>query len=870
MRWNPACLRARMAISAVVLVILMGVLTSGPAVSQQKQQGSALPVPRIFIVTPSGGKAGSTLEVTVAGQDIDDPEELLFSQAGIRAEPIAAEPEPPAPPMPASSKKKGAPKAAPTTARKFKVAIPAETPPGSYDVRLVNRFGISNPRAFVVSALAEAVEKEPNNDVPQAQRVDMNSAVSGAVSSPTDVDYFVFPGHKGDHVVVSCLAASIDSRLQPAMQLYDGERRLLAFNHSYAKGDALLDCVLPGDGDYYLRLFGFTYTQGSAEHFYRVSISTTPWIDAVFPPLVEPGKPAQLTVHGRNLPGGKPDLSAVFEGRALEKLTVTVTPPNDPLAFQRLAVSGAAPNASALDGFEYRLKNATGSSNPFPIYFAQAPVVLDNETNDSPETAQEVSPPCEIAGRIEKKRDRDWYAFKAKKGQVFSIEPYGDRLGSALDLYYVLRNADSKKVLGEFDDNPDILKPGQFFTRTDDPPRQRFVAPEDGMYQLMVSSRESGIQAGPRDVYRMRITPEQPDFRLVIMPPSATSPDACVVGQSSHQFFTVLIWRLDGFNGEIALTAEGLPSGVTCQPQTVGADARQAILIVSAAENAPVWTGSFTVKGTATINGQTLVREARPATITWPVAQANIPAVSRLDRGLVLAVRDKPPFLLAAGIDSTSVIAGDKLTVPVKLTRLAPDLKAPLQITAMNLPANFTLSTGNNQPVAIPPDKDEGNVVFDVKANVAPGMYTIVLLGQTQVPFSKDLEGKQKTNINVVQPSLPILVTVLPKQLASFAVTPSNPTLKVGTPTELIVKVARTGNFAGEIKIQLVVPAETKGIQAEEATIPAGKDEAKLMLLATTEAAPGKNANLAIQAVARIKGNAQTLQTSKLSVTVEK
>src|SRR5262249_34202159 len=160
----------------------------------------------------------------------------------------------------------------------------------------------------------------------------------------------------------------------------------------------------------------------------------------------------------------------------LEKLTVTVNVPKEPLALQRLAYSGhVAPLATGLDGFEYRLRNASGTSNPYLLTYGQAPVVLDTGANDEPEKAQEVTVPCEIAGWNEKRRDRDWYVFRAKKGGVYSIEAYGDRLGSPLDLYFVLRRADKGQVIGEFDDNPEVLNPIQFFTRSDDPARYRFV-----------------------------------------------------------------------------------------------------------------------------------------------------------------------------------------------------------------------------------------------------------------------------------------------------------------------------------------------------------------------------------------------------------
>ena len=137
--------------------------------------------------------------------------------------------------------------------------------------------------------------------------------------------------------------------------------------------------------------------------------------------------------------------------------------------------------------------------------------------------------PCEIAGRIEKKRDRDWYSFTAKKGDVLSIELYGDRLGSPLDLYAVLKSAGPKgNTIVELDDSNEQV-PNQFFARGDDPPRYQFKAPADGTYLLLVSSRDADVEAGPRHQYRVRIAEEKPDFRLVLMPSSPNAPDACVV-----------------------------------------------------------------------------------------------------------------------------------------------------------------------------------------------------------------------------------------------------------------------------------------------------------------------------------------------------
>ncbi len=737
------------------LALLVTPFLTAPLLAQQ-QPGPGLPNPHLLTVLPLGGKVGSTVELTLTGQDFDDAQTLLFSQPGFKAELI---------PTPAPDPKKPGPR---TPTVKFKVSIPADASLGIHDVRLVSKLGVSNPRAFVVGDLDEVLETEPNNDVDQAQKIEINTTINGVISTPTDVDYFTFKGKKGQRVVISCLSSSVDSRLAAAVELYRKTGGRLAFNRDYNGSDALLDCILPEDDDYFVRVFAFAYTQGGPDHFYRLTITTAPWIDAVYPPVVEGGKQTEVTVYGRNLPGGKPDPTAVYAGSVLEKITVTVTPPKDAAARQRLTYSGhVAPRSSGLDGFEYRVKNASGWSNPFLLTFALAPIVLDNEDNDTPDKAQEVNVPCTIAGRIEKKHDRDWYKFTVKKGDVYSIEAYGDRLGSPVDLYFTVRSADGKNVV-EFDDNPDVLNPTQFFTRSDDPARYRFVAPADGSYLLQISSREADVQAGPRDLYAVRIVPEQPDFRLVVMPPSPTLPDAAIVRPGSAQYYTVLAWRQDGYNGEIALSAEGLPKGVTCPPnQFVGPGQKQATLVVVAAADAEPWTGTIRVKGTATVGGKKVEREARPATISWAVPQLNIPAIARLDRELLLAVREGTPYHLVATAEPASVSPGDKVQVKVKVEKRSSDLKVPIQLAVLNLPPqNLIAGPTPNQPLQLAADKDEATLTLDIRPNLPPGEYTFVVRGQATVQLTRDAANgnRQKVNSMIAQPSLPFTITVVPKE----------------------------------------------------------------------------------------------------------
>jgi Bacterial pre-peptidase C-terminal domain len=846
-----------MPITLVACLSLTGTLRCQP------KQGPEMPQPRISFVTPCGGKAGTTFEVTVAGLDLEATHGLLFSHPGIKADLIAAGPAGKTNPP-----QRGQVPAVTGTAR-FKVVIAADTPLGMHDLRLVSALGVSNPRAFVVGDQTEVLEKEPNNDVDQAQRVEVNSTVNGAISTPLDVDYYVFSGKKGQRVVVSCLASSIDSRAQPALQLYSKSGNLLASNRYYQGNDAVLDKVLPEDGDYLVRLFAFTYTQGGPEHFYRLSITTAPWIDAVFPPVVMPGQNNMVTIYGRNLPGGQPDSSAVVDGSVLDKLTAVIKPPGDPQSMQRLDFPGLIlPRSSELDGFAYHLKNAAGQSNPFLITYARAPVVLDNGDNDTPDKAQKVAIPCEIAGRIEKVHDRDWYRFDVKKGQSYTIEVLGERLGSPLDMYYTLRPADGKGASTEYDDNPDNLNPQQFYTRTEDPARQRFTAPANGGYLLQVSSREADFQAGPRHLYRVRIAPEQPDFRLIVMPPHLKQPSAEAVRAGGAAYWTVLAWRQDGFDGPIELSVHGLPPGLTCVPQYMGPGQRQSALVVSAAPDAPLWTGFVTVQGTAQVEGQLLVREARPATITWATPQQqNVPALSRIDRGLALAVREKAPFAVTPKQDVIKALPGERVSLAFHLKPQA-DFKGPVQLALVNFPANV-LQFNGNQPLTVAAGKLEATGALDVRPGLAPGNYTLVLRATAQVPFSKDPKSKAKTNVAVTTAVEPITLTVMSKESGTGTLTliPGEVTIEKGKSAEIQVKVKRPADLTGDLKLQVVIPNGVMGVTADDAVIPAGKNTGRVTIRAAAATNSGPR-NLLVRVSGQQGGKTLTNAEIKLMVTV--
>ena len=54
--------------------------------------------------------------------------------------------------------------------------------------------------------------------------------------------------------------------------------------------------------------------------------------------------------------------------------------------------------------------------NPAMVVFADAPVTLDKEPNDTPETAQPITLPTVLCGRLDRPGDADWFSLHGQGG----------------------------------------------------------------------------------------------------------------------------------------------------------------------------------------------------------------------------------------------------------------------------------------------------------------------------------------------------------------------------------------------------------------------------------------------------------------------
>lgn len=824
-------------------------LATGPALAQP-----IYPNPQLTVLTPAGGKAGTQVEVTLTGDHFEDVNQMVFSHPGLKAERL---PDPPPDPMA---------KDPPPPPVKFKVTIDGNTPVGIHDVRVVGKWGISNPRAFAVGTLNEISETEPNDDVPSPQKVDVNTTINGVIVNQTDVDYFSFSGKGGQKILLHCQGGGIDSRLSPDVRVFDANGKLLAASREYSDGNAVVDVTLPGDGDYSVRVCQLAYQPATAEYFYRLSVSTTPWIDAVYPPVVEPGKATQVQLIGRNLPGGQAALDETIDGRPLEKATATVNAPNqtDQLEFG----TSLLPRTGSVDGFTYRVANDAGSSNPVLLAYASAPVVLDNNANHTPAQAQDITLPCELCGRIKDMREQDWYRFTAKQGEVFYFEGYADRLGAPLDLYFMIRRIENQQILGHYDSHPQIPpRTETFFTYTDDP-ATRFEAPADGQYELMVASRGADQEQSPKLIYRIRARTPSPDFRLV----AVGNPDPMSIGltvrQGSSQDLQIVCYRTDEFDGEVTLSVEGLPGGVTCPPQIMGPGQREASLVLTADPGAGDGMSQIRVKGTATINGQQVTREARYGCQIWPTNQGgNVPAFSRLCQGMYVAVREKGAFGLETLTQEIVVPKGmNNVEVKYKLNGYHPDFKQNVQLR----PRASAVQT-NNQPIGVPNVNigvgQEITVKFNVPQNTRPGTFNFVMLAFAQFQYKKDPMGQQQ-NVQVFQATPPIKFVVY-EETAKITLPQPKLEIEAGKEAELVVNLERLYDYQGEYDIQVLTPGGVGGISVQQIKVPGGANEGKLVIKVAANAQPFNRNDFKIRVTSKVS-NATLTQEVPFELTVTK
>lgn len=702
-----------------------------------------LPATRLDGLFPAGAAPKSTVEVTIAGTDLDDVDRLLFSHPGFKSErkmaPVTPFDEGPQP-----------------VDNVFLITLDA-IPPGNYEVRCQGKYGLSNPRTFVVSALPEIIEVEPNgtNGLPEWKEVDdgaggkkrvnlatevtLPAMVNGQSQGGADVDWYRFQGNAGQRLLVDGFARRIDSRMDLVLALFDSAGRLMTENRAYQSGDPLLDVVLPAAGEYFLKVHDALYQQGPG-YTYRLQVGEVPHIDFIFPPSGLPGSNDEYAVYGRNLPGGEQSEYSI-DGKPLQRMRTRIAIPGD--VANRLELSSRLdPHLGGMDGIEYRIGSGPLQSNPMLLTAASAPLVLEQLDNNSPAKSQQLSLPCEVAGQFYPRRDADWFQFDAKQGEIWSIEVYSQRLNvptdPALLLQRVTRNEAGEEQVADvvfLDDNPDqnfnnMAGRHEFDMRTTDP-AYMFTVPADGTYRIMLKDSFSSVKTDPRLVYRLAIRKPAPDFRIVAVPGDSTG--SLMLRKGGRDVVRIFVDRRDGYDGEVRINATGLPGGVTTEEIVIGPANKMGTLVLSVADNAPPAVGTLDVSAKAIVDGKEVTRPARYGAALMPFQfnqpNANIPSVpGRIVNRIQVCVSEAEPAPQLITIGEGKALEtsrGGVLKIPYKMKQVEGSGG-----NLIGFPIDFPPQTSAQQ-VNIGGNAS-GEFEMRFQSNTPPGTYTFYLAGFNQ------------------------------------------------------------------------------------------------------------------------------------------
>jgi hypothetical protein len=232
----------------------------------------------------------------------------------------------------------------------------------------------------------------------------------------------------------------------------------------------------------------------------------------------------------------------------------------------------------------------------------------------------------------------------------------------------------------------------------------------------------------------------------------ALTPSTISIPLGSEESFTVTVTRTGEFRGQVPVSVEGAPTGVTAtvsSPSTVN-QVSTVTITVQVGTEASVGSYALTVRGNAD-----------------PLPHAT--AV------LILSVVQPPAYAIAVSNPSPTVIRGGLAPLGLRLTRTA--FAGPVTFSLDGAPG-ITASFGVN-----PLSGDSTSMTLSVSATVAPGTHTATLRGA-----ASGLAGR----------TLPITVTVTSDAIQVIA--PGEVSAAQGSPVSAELLVNR-GGYAGPVTL---------------------------------------------------------------------
>lgn len=592
---------------------------------------AAVAQPRTGYVYPAGGQAGTTVQVTVGGQRLGTVHEAIVSGKGIHA--TVLESTRPLNPkqalllrdelkeLVARQKAAGAARGQASTRPAWtpaddarlaaiqkqlstyigrpatpalaetctvQIVLDADAPPGERELRLHTSAGLSSPLIFCVGQLPEFAKPALR---PIGEGAKRNSGRAAAEAPPTTVtlpvtvngqiaagttDRYRFRARRGQRLVamvqarslIPYLADAVPGWFQATLRLTDAAGHEVAYDDDdYFRPDPLLLYQVPRDGEYEIEI-GDSLFRGREDFVYRISLGELPVITGVFPLGGAAGERISLELIGWNLPTLRLSYDASDKKPGVHSLVA---------------------------------RKGTIASNPVPFAVGALPDSMEQEPNNEFASAQDVSLPALVNGRIVQSGDTDLFGFEGHAGDEVVAEVWARRLGSPLDS--TLRLLDSAGTTVAAGDDVEDKAAGLLTHHADS--LLRATLPAEGRFFIQIADAQH--KGGREYGYRLRISRPMPDFELRVVPSSVA------VRPNGTFPLTVHVLRREGFSGEIALALQGAPPGFRLNQARIPGDKNEVKITISTPRRPPSEAIALVLEGAGGEGPERRVHQAVPA-----------------------------------------------------------------------------------------------------------------------------------------------------------------------------------------------------------------------------------------------------------------
>ncbi|MCA9142917.1 MAG: hypothetical protein H6823_23900 [Planctomycetaceae bacterium] len=445
---------------------------------------------------------------------------------------------------------------------KIRFQVASDALPGVRDFRIGTPTGVSTLGQLVVAADAVVQEDGANDTRDKANAITLPATVCGAIEKAEDVDYFKFAVDAGQTLSFHVRSQRLQDRIHdlqqhvdPILSIRDANGTTLVASDNFFFADPFVHYQFKHAGEYFLEIRDVRY-QGNQYWEYAIEVHDRPFITNLHPMAVGRGQQTKFELVGYELP----EIHEAFVSIPLDKSTGS--------QWWELPVGDAV-------------------TNPAPVVVSDLPVFTERDVeNNTAETAQQVSLPVGITGRIESESDIDCYSFAAMKGERFSFEVVARRQQSAIDSHLRILDTTGKQLTL----NDDMRLGKRNFS---DSLVENWTAPTDGTFVIEI--RDLHLRGGADFVYFIRATRSLPSFELYI------DTDKTQLTPGTGGVIFVRAERKNGFTGEIQLGIEGLPGGVEASCGRILAEKGQdGCIVLTAATDAKMMLANVQITGKAT------------------------------------------------------------------------------------------------------------------------------------------------------------------------------------------------------------------------------------------------------------------------------